>query len=116
MDAIPTPSAPEVTLRPAEPADADACAQIVFEAFGGLQDLQRFQRDVPELEAALTGMDPTFVRARASLHADLAAAHRAAGEREAANEHACEAERLGLATQSARQRRRVQLLLDAERE
>ena len=52
MDAIPTPSAPEVTLRPAEPADADACAQIVFEAFGALHDHHRFQRDFPALEAA----------------------------------------------------------------
>ena len=52
MNAIPTPAAGEVTLRPAEPADAGACAQIVFDAFGTLHDHHRFQRDFPALEAA----------------------------------------------------------------
>ena len=58
MNPVRTPSAPEVTLRPVEPADADACAQIVFEAFGAIQDHHRFQRDFPALEAAagLLGM------------------------------------------------------------
>jgi predicted N-acetyltransferase YhbS len=47
-----TPAIGEVTLRPAEPADAADCAQIVFDAFGALHDHHRFQRDFPALEAA----------------------------------------------------------------
>ena len=47
-----SPATGEVTLRPAEPADADECAQIVFDAFGALHDHHRFQRDFPALEAA----------------------------------------------------------------
>jgi predicted N-acetyltransferase YhbS len=43
----------EVTLREAEPGDIEACAQILFDAFGGLHDHHRFQRDFPELEAAM---------------------------------------------------------------
>jgi len=41
-----------VTLREATPADAEACAQIVFDAFGGIHDYHRFERDFPVLEAA----------------------------------------------------------------
>jgi predicted N-acetyltransferase YhbS len=52
MNLAPEPSAQEVTLRPAEPADADDCAEIVFEAFGALHDHHKFQRDFPALEAA----------------------------------------------------------------
>ena len=52
MNAVPTPAAGEVTLRPVEPADAGDCAQIVFDAFGTLHDHHRFQRDFPALEAA----------------------------------------------------------------
>jgi predicted N-acetyltransferase YhbS len=52
MNAVPTPAAGEVTLRPAEPADVGDCAQIVFDAFGGIHDHHRFQRDFPALEAA----------------------------------------------------------------
>jgi len=52
MSAIPTPAAEQVTLRSAEPADASDCAQIVFDAFGAIQDHHRFQRDFPALEAA----------------------------------------------------------------
>jgi GNAT superfamily N-acetyltransferase len=44
-----------LTLREAEPADLEACAQILFDAFGDIQDHHRFQRDFPALEAA-TGM------------------------------------------------------------
>ena len=47
-----SPATTEVALRPAEPADADECAQIVFDAFGALHDHHRFQRDFPALEAA----------------------------------------------------------------
>jgi len=52
MNAVPTPAAGEVTLRPVAPADAADCAQIVFDAFGALHDHHRFQRDFPALEAA----------------------------------------------------------------
>jgi predicted N-acetyltransferase YhbS len=41
-----------VTLREATPADAEACAQILFEAFGGIHDHHRFERDFPVPEAA----------------------------------------------------------------
>jgi GNAT superfamily N-acetyltransferase len=41
-----------VTLRGVEPGDAEACAQIVFEAFGAFHDHHRFPRDFPVLEAA----------------------------------------------------------------
>jgi GNAT superfamily N-acetyltransferase len=44
-----------VTIREAAPADAEACAQICFDAFGGIQDQHRFPRDFPVLEAA-TGL------------------------------------------------------------
>jgi predicted N-acetyltransferase YhbS len=43
------------TLREAQPGDAEACAQIVFDAFGHFHDHHRFPRDFPVLEAA-TGM------------------------------------------------------------
>jgi GNAT superfamily N-acetyltransferase len=42
-----------VTLREAEPADLEACAQICFEAFGDIHDHHRFPRDFPALEAAM---------------------------------------------------------------
>src|ERR671918_441999 len=51
--ANPTPTAEEITLREAQPADASDCARIVFDAFGVIQDHHRFQRDFPALEAAV---------------------------------------------------------------
>jgi GNAT superfamily N-acetyltransferase len=42
----------QVTLREVAPEDAEACARIVFEAFGAIHDHHRFQRDFPALEAA----------------------------------------------------------------
>ena len=42
----------EVTLRAVEAEDASACAQILFDAFGGIHDQHRFPRDFPALEAA----------------------------------------------------------------
>jgi GNAT superfamily N-acetyltransferase len=45
----------QVTLREVEPGDAEACAQICFDAFGGIHDHHRFPRDFPVLEAA-TGL------------------------------------------------------------
>ena len=47
------PAQGEVTLREAEPGDIEACAQILFDAFGGLHDHHRFQRDFPKLEDAI---------------------------------------------------------------
>jgi hypothetical protein len=41
-----------VTLREVRPEDAEACAQICFEAFGGIHDHHRFPRDFPAIEAA----------------------------------------------------------------
>ena len=51
-DAVSTEATEDVTLRAAEPGDAEACAQILFDAFGGIQDHHRFPRDFPVLEAA----------------------------------------------------------------
>ncbi len=45
-----------VSIRPVQPEDAEACARIVFEAFGAIHDHHRFERDFPVLEAA-TGTD-----------------------------------------------------------
>jgi GNAT superfamily N-acetyltransferase len=42
-----------IALRPIEPADADECARIAYEAFAGLHDYHRFPRDFPTLEAAV---------------------------------------------------------------
>jgi GNAT superfamily N-acetyltransferase len=47
-----TRSAGQVTLREAEPGDAEACARIVFDAFGAIHDYHRFPRDFPVPEAA----------------------------------------------------------------
>lgn len=41
-----------VVLRPIEPSDTGECARIVYEAFGGIHDHHRFERDFPSLEAA----------------------------------------------------------------
>jgi predicted N-acetyltransferase YhbS len=57
-DPVSTESAGQVTLREAEPGDAEACAQILFDAFGGIHDHHRFPRDFPELEAATGFMGP----------------------------------------------------------
>jgi GNAT superfamily N-acetyltransferase len=51
-DAVSTEATEHVTLRAAEPGDAEACAQILFDAFGGIHDHHRFPRDFPVLEAA----------------------------------------------------------------
>ena len=39
-------------LREATPDDTAACARIVYEAFGGIHDHHRFDRDFPVIEAA----------------------------------------------------------------
>jgi predicted N-acetyltransferase YhbS len=46
-----------MTLREIRPDDAEACARIVFEAFGGIHDHHRFPRDFPTLEAATALME-----------------------------------------------------------
>lgn len=51
-DASSTKTAGQATLREVEPGDAEACAQICFEAFGGFHDHHRFPRDFPVPEAA----------------------------------------------------------------
>ena len=43
---------PDVTLREATPADVDACARIVFDAFADIHDHHRFERDFPTVEVA----------------------------------------------------------------
>lgn len=53
-------STDRITLREAEPADGQRCAEIVFDAFGAIHDHHRFQRDFPALEAAV-GMVDMFV-------------------------------------------------------
>ena len=50
----------KLTFRDAQPADAEACAQICFDAFGEFHDHHRFPRDFPVLEAA-TGMMAMWV-------------------------------------------------------
>ncbi|MCK1819465.1 XRE family transcriptional regulator [Streptomyces sp. XM83C] len=65
---------------------------------------------VTSLYGALEVMDPTFVRARAGLHADLAQAHLARAEYDDANTHLRQARLLANRTGSVRQRRRVDRL------
>jgi predicted N-acetyltransferase YhbS len=56
-DAATEEAAGQVTLREVQPGDAEACARICFEAFGGIHDHHRFPRDFPVLEAAASLMD-----------------------------------------------------------
>ncbi|MEU1189811.1 XRE family transcriptional regulator [Streptomyces sp. NPDC005859] len=65
---------------------------------------------VSSLYEALKVMDPTFVRARAGLHTDLAQAHLARAEYDDAQTHLRQARLLASRTGSVRQRRRVDLL------
>jgi predicted N-acetyltransferase YhbS len=57
-NAVSTSTSDGVTLRGVEPGDADACAQILFDAFGQFHDHHRFPRDfpVPEAAVAMIGM------------------------------------------------------------
>jgi hypothetical protein len=59
------------------------------------------------LDAALATMDDSFRRATACLHCDLANVHLAAGDREAAAEHATLARSIAREVGSTRQLRRV---------
>ncbi len=65
---------------------------------------------VTSLYGALEVMDPTFVRARAGLHADLAQAHLTRAEYDDASTHLRQARLLASRTGSVRQRRRVDML------
>ncbi|MET8249362.1 XRE family transcriptional regulator [Streptomyces sp. NPDC005202] len=65
---------------------------------------------VTSLYDALAVADPTFVRAQAGLHADLAHAHLARAEYDDANTHLRQARLLASRTGSVRQRRRVEML------
>ncbi|MFE7835695.1 XRE family transcriptional regulator [Streptomyces sp. NPDC057474] len=65
---------------------------------------------VTSLYGALEVMDPTFVRAKAGLHTDLAQAHLSRAEYDDANTHLRQARLLASRTGSVRQRRRVDLL------
>src|SRR5918994_4829788 len=56
-DAVSSEDTERVTLRRVEPGDAEACAQILFDAFGGFHDHHRFPRDFPVLEAAVGMME-----------------------------------------------------------
>jgi predicted N-acetyltransferase YhbS len=59
-DSVSAEATREVTLREAKPGDTEACARILFDAFGGLHDHHRFPRDFPELEAA-TGLMQVWI-------------------------------------------------------
>jgi GNAT superfamily N-acetyltransferase len=48
-----TQIAPPVQLRAIEPADRDEVGRIVYEAFAGIHDHHRFERDFPTLDAAV---------------------------------------------------------------
>lgn len=65
---------------------------------------------VSSLYGALEVVDPTFVRAQAGLHTDLAQAHLSRAEFDDANTHLRKARLLASRTGSVRQRRRVDLL------
>ncbi|MGA5199392.1 XRE family transcriptional regulator, partial [Streptomyces exfoliatus] len=65
---------------------------------------------VASLYSALDVLDPTFVRAQAGLHTDLAQAHLRREEYDDANTHLRQARLLASRTGSVRQRRRVDLL------
>lgn len=65
---------------------------------------------VTSLYGALEDMDPSFVRARAGLHTDLAHAHLTRAEYDDAHTHLRQARLLASRTGSVRQRRRVDML------
>jgi DNA-binding SARP family transcriptional activator len=65
---------------------------------------------IGELRGTLTTMDPTFIRARAGVHCDLAQAHAVRGEHAERDEHLREARLLADQTGSVRHRRRIRQL------
>jgi tetratricopeptide (TPR) repeat protein len=71
----------------------------------------RDRRAVSELEIVLNGLNPTTARARAGTLADLAFAHAAMGNRDAAIHYARQARQLASEIGSERQKRRLTRLL-----
>jgi transcriptional regulator with XRE-family HTH domain len=71
----------------------------------------RDRRAVSELEIVLNGLNPTTARARAGTLADLAFAHAAIGNRDAAIHYARQARQLASQIGSERQKRRLARLL-----
>jgi tetratricopeptide (TPR) repeat protein len=76
-------------------------------ALSRLQD----RRAISELEVVLNGLNPTTARARAGTLVDLAFAHAATGNRDAAMTYSREAQRLASQIGSERQKRRLARLL-----
>jgi tetratricopeptide (TPR) repeat protein len=66
---------------------------------------------IDELSAALATLDPTFTRAAAALHCDLALAHSVRGEHDAAHAAAERSRELATRTASVRQQRRLNRLV-----
>lgn len=103
-------------LLPVDPNDADMpflmlnpghLARWRGHALSRLRD----RRAVSELEVVLDGLNPTTARARAGTLADLAFAHSAMGNRDAAIHYARQARQLASQIGSERQKRRLARLL-----
>jgi tetratricopeptide (TPR) repeat protein len=71
------------------------------------------QEAIIDLRDSLDGLDPSFTRAEAGLHIDLALAYAQAGEQDVAQHEAERAAHLADATASERQRARIRRLRDA---
>ncbi|MFF7389835.1 XRE family transcriptional regulator [Streptomyces scabiei] len=106
-----------VTSIPAGPEDRDPDMLSIFlnsahlaRWRGNVLALLGDDEAVTSLYDALDVADPTFVRANAGLHTDLAQAHLARAEYDDANTHLRQARLLASRTGSVRQRRRVDLL------
>src|ERR671915_899029 len=65
-----TQIAPPIQLRAIEPADGDEVARIVYEAFAGIHDHHRVERDFPTLAAAVE-LTTNFI-AHPSIHGVVA--------------------------------------------
>ena len=63
---------------------------------------------IVHLTKALASLDPSFARAAAGHHCDLALAYAQRGEKDAAEVHVKQAQTLATQTASARQRRRLE--------
>jgi hypothetical protein len=70
---------------------------------------------IDELSTALATLDPTFTRAAAALHCDLAIAHSVRGEHDAAHDAAEKSRELATRTASVRQQRRLNRLVAGNR-
>jgi len=103
------------TLLPADPTEEGPYVALdtVHLARWRGHALARFGEPdaITVLTDALARHDPTFVRAETALRVDLATALTATGDRDEAREHANQAARLASQVGSARQRRRIMILL-----